>query len=223
MPVNWTWQFGNGEGSNEANPPRKVLYNNPGSQYWVRLEGRFQECFAKDSLPVNVRPLPISSFSVAPGIYCQGSEVTFTSSSTHATLLFWIWEGPNGYKDSLFTTLGTISKSFPIYGEIKVTLRVFNGDTGSSCQSETSRFIQIRRTPSPAMQIPGPLEGCNPMQVNGFQYAPGSFPSNDTEGTLFWNFGNGLPPYTGFQPPATLVFTNPSQGVQNFTIHKSGF
>jgi len=77
----WTWDFGDGTGSNLQNPNH--VYPNTGTYTVTLFISDTNGCFNKDSMVVNtyIEP-PVASLAVSAGPYCSGVPINFTSSST---------------------------------------------------------------------------------------------------------------------------------------------
>ncbi|MBI2968340.1 MAG: PKD domain-containing protein [Bacteroidetes bacterium] len=173
----WLWDFGDISSSNLQNPYH--IYGNFGL-YQVQLTVTTDSgCVDSFTDIVEVFPLPIAFFSVAP--VCSTQMSVFAESSA-GNIVTWEWE----FGDA---AMGTSTLSDPDYyyisdGTYPVRLIV---TTDKSCRD--TFFDNAIVWPLPVVDFAGNyLEGCQPWRVDfsNLSYVPGSSIANQT-----WYFGDG--------------------------------
>jgi PKD repeat protein len=197
-PVDWQWNFGNGNIYSGNTPPPQD-YNNPGT-YIISLsvENSFG-CSDTDQETVQVFESPDVDF-IAENV-CQGSNAQFTDLSTFDPgdpIISWNWNFGDGQSstdsDPIHTYAGT--------GVFFVTLSVQT----PQCNGTATIPITVEPAPIPAFTL-DPSIGCSPLGVaftnNTFgaasyewSFGDGNFTAEENPTHTFLNFGNTDTTYT---------------------------
>lgn len=137
-PVDWHWNFGNGNTSTEQNP--SAIYNNPGT-YTVSLTVTGGSTKTKNAY-ITVFEYPTVDFMASPLNGCNPLEVSFTdnSSAGSGALASWEWVFGDG---------NTSSGQNPTHlyadqGDYSVTLTITN-DKGCESVKSKSNLISIAK------------------------------------------------------------------------------
>jgi len=168
----WQWDFGDG-GRSAAEAPLHN-YAAPGTYTVTLIAGTQQQCF--DTLEqvalINVQPLPLASFTTAPGINTplEYSEAlfSFSNQSQHAVACRWDFGDGN-----------TSVQTDPLHryaapGQYRVTLYVMN-DIGCTDSSSQGWLIVV---PDKVLRIPNAFspngDGINDRwEIDGLRTVPG--------------------------------------------------
>ena len=152
--INWLWDFGDGNTSDEINPEH--IYDNPGS-YTITLtvtDGNgLTDSYSENLI---VRP-PKAEFTAIPTL---GSSIPHTVFFTDQSTLpdIWLWNfgdgGTSTVKNPVHTYIST--------GEFTVNLKVT--DTIYGCNNSYSKIIRISNPD--ANFTPASNFGCGPLNVN---------------------------------------------------------
>lgn len=135
-PITWSWNFGDGNGSNQQNPTH--TYSTAGT-YPVSLTvsnpaGSDTETKSAYIL-VNAAPTGLAAdFTASPVSGPPGTTVTFTDTTTGGTPTTWAWDFGNG---QTATTQGPHTITYNQSGSYDVTLTVGDG-TSSHTRTYTS-------------------------------------------------------------------------------------
>lgn len=166
----WTWNFGDGTGSNLQNPTHTF----PGSgTYNVSLiVENIYGCTDTLVLPVVIAPLPIASFST--DTVCAGSFINFTNTSTPPGL-GWSWSFSNGGSSS--SQNPSVILGAP--GSYTATLVVTDS---AGCTDTVTQNVVVNPQPVAAFTVSG----------NNCQGAPITFNNTSSGATGYtWLFGDG--------------------------------
>ena len=139
--VNYTWNFGDGNGSTAANPSN----NYPAGTFQPQLIAVTpQGCADTAAQSITVNPDPDAAFSASLG--CVNQDVSFTDSSSLASGSFthqWLFGNGNG------STLANPVETYNTTGFYPVTL-VTASDSG--CVDSITQVVQINSTPQAVLQ-----------------------------------------------------------------------
>ncbi|MEM9983688.1 MAG: PKD domain-containing protein, partial [Bacteroidota bacterium] len=195
--VNWVWNFGDGNVSNQQNPNH--TYTAAGD-YTVTLTvttaSGCQDTEVFQFVEVGVPPVP--DFVANPRTVCVGQDVNFVDQSL-GNVDNWVWVFGDG-------TIGGGQNPTHAYGDTGTytvnLIAEFNG-----CRDTVVRQDYITVVGPLADFVPNPLEGCQlPLTVNFFDQSV-----NAT--SWFWTFDDGT--FSTQQNPSK-IFTNP--GTYNVTL-----
>lgn len=180
--ANWSWDFGDGNTSNQQNPSHTYTVN---GNYDISLEvtdNRGCTTTLQKSSYINLTN-PVADFTYGPSMICPGTIVTFQDASTpDHPLVSWTWDFGDGATSNqqnpthLYTTPGIYTVS------LTVTNNLGCGDTEIK-----SAIITVRQAPTSAF-TPSTTDGCEPLSV--------VFTNNSTQGdavitNYIWDFGDG--------------------------------
>jgi PKD repeat protein len=157
-----------------------------GGSYSVTLTATANGCTSTSTQTVTVYPSPVASFTFGPA--CQGSNVSFTNTSTisDASALTYLWD---------FTGVGpTSSTQDPSYsygpaatGSFNVTLTT---TSVNGCVSDTTQTISISPNPIPSFTTANACESSS--ATNNTAIFTNTTPLIGTLPlTSAWNFGDG--------------------------------
>ncbi|WEK37624.1 MAG: PKD domain-containing protein [Candidatus Pseudobacter hemicellulosilyticus] len=201
-PKFWSWDFGNGQFSNQQNPT--VAYSQPGT-YSVSLvvqNGDGTHGITKTGL-ITVNPSPSAGFRADRTVACLPADIRFTdnSSSQVGNLVSWEWD----FGDGTTSTQQSPSKTYTTEGFYTVSLRV-TSSTGCQAARTQGRYIRVLGSIKPEFDVSLPATCQAPFAVNF---------SNLTSGpgrlTYEWNLGN-----SSSSTDATPTTSYPASG--NYTI-----
>jgi len=173
--LNWSWNFGDGNVSDELNPVH--LFEKPG-KYTVTLYVNDTCSFDSFTTQIDAMGAPDVDFVTDKAEYCQFDTVFVTpvnlQVSQTANVAWDFGDATQGYnfKDQhVYETAG-------VYNIILTAKDIING-----CAASTSREIKIHPEPVAEFEIIPDYDG-NPLQV--------AFLNKTTEGDFFtWDFGDG--------------------------------
>jgi len=131
----WTWDFGDGNGSNLQNPSH--LYGSAGTfNVQLTVENQFG-CVDSVTVPVLVEPLPVAGFTVQPQA-CVGEAVSLANTSTGAANFNW------DFGDGNSSTLQNPIHSYSAGGNFTITLIA---NTTSGCADTATGTIVVDTIP----------------------------------------------------------------------------
>ena len=167
----WTWDFGDGTGSNLQNP----IHTFPGNgTYNVSLiVENIYGCKDTIVIPLTIAPLPVPSFTV--DTVCAGSAIHFTNTSTPAGT-GWSWIFSNG------STSNQQNPSVVLGAPGSYTATLIVTDS-AGCSDTLSQNVTVNPQPVAAFNVTG----------NNCQGAPITFNNTSTGNPTgySWNFGDG--------------------------------
>ncbi|RYE17705.1 MAG: PKD domain-containing protein, partial [Sphingobacteriales bacterium] len=152
--VSYTWNFGDGQTSNEVNPTH--IYNSPPGLYTVSLTAvNSLGCPTTFAIPnyIRVVPPPTADFNVAPASIISIPDYTFkfTDASTNGAQTY-KWSFGNGVE----STLKDPTHKYTDTGKYLVTMRTYNE---FGCVDSLQKTVQIVGVPGyvylPNSFIPG--------------------------------------------------------------------
>jgi PKD repeat protein len=178
--VTWAWDFGDGGTAAQQNP--SYMFLTAGIHYVTLTVTNSNGCTGYTTLPVEVFPLPVTSFSFSSPT-CAGNTVTFTDMSTtgHGYIARRIWafgDGVFGY-----TSAATITHQYSAGGIYNVLLTV---KTSDSCTNTITIPVTIQFAPLADFTVSNSPCLLSPVQFNDVSQANGGGPI--TQWT--WNFGD---------------------------------
>ena len=178
-PTNWSWEFGDGNTSNEQNP---VNTYNTAKVYSVLLSVS-NNCtvgsppFSKD---ITVNQIPVASFTADETTGCVPMTVQFTNTST-GNPTNWNWSfGDIGVGNT--STLPNPTKTYTTAGIYTVSLIAGNIPCGNS--TPFTRIITVNSAPVARFNA-NQTSGCLPLTVLFTDTSTGA-PTR-----WYWSFGDG--------------------------------
>lgn len=197
-PTSWSWSFPGGSPSSSTLANPIVIYNNAGL-YDVTLtvtNAQGSNSITQDEF-ITVGDDPIADFDFT----IDELEVAFENLSEGATSFNWNFDDGNN------STLENPIHNYEEDGVYDVVLTVTN-----SCGSDNATFeLEIITIPVADFDA-SPTEGCDPMEVEFFNY------SSSNALTYLWNFPGGSPPTsTAFEP--NVVYETPGNYPVTLTVY----
>ncbi|HEX9511051.1 MAG TPA: PKD domain-containing protein, partial [Puia sp.] len=199
-PLSWTWDFGNGQISNQQNPP--VIYSAPGS-YTVTLIAKNASGAGsiRKTGYITVYPYPNPSFTADLTVGCAPASIQFTDKSTagQGVITNWTWN----FGDGNTSNQQNPSHIFTQTGYYDIALTAVNSG-GCRYTGIVGRYIRVIPGVQAAFSWSQSSPGCSaPFNINFINQTSGP-------GTLSynWDLGNST---TSAQanPPATYPSNNP--------------
>lgn len=179
--VSWVWDFGDGSPTSSLQNPTH-LYAAAGT-YVVRLivanADGCRDTITK-SVPVNARPSPDFSFSVA----CLGQPTTFTDLTPGAPT-GWQWDFGDG---SPISTLQNPTHTYAAPGTYNVKLVVI---AGSGCVDSLTKPVTVKPVPAASFTAASACALDQPVSFNNTSSGASSYE---------WNFGDGTPSSADVNP-----------------------
>lgn len=212
--VGWTWDFDDGNTSNQQNPTH--LYGQDGVYNVKLIADGGGGCIDSITQQVAVFPQPIADF-VAFDV-CHGNQNTFTDNSTisiNGLINDWAWDFGDGPGTS---TQQNPTYTYPNPGNYTVTLTV---NTADNCPSTHTTDIQVNITPEASYTFGSVCED-GPMTFTNT--------SNSNGGTLtnfHWDFGDfdfipAIPNSTSTVENPDFTYFTPGTYNVTFTITAAG-
>lgn len=180
-PVNWLWNFGDGNTSTDQNPD--YTYTTAGT-YTVRLIVSYDgNCTDTLLVPdyITVSDVPVVSFAADQTIGCQTPfTVNFTDNSTGTGPFTYDWD----FGDGGTSTAADPQHDYTAFGNYTVALTVTN-PTGCSVTQTENQYININETT--AGFTPDVFGFCIPLTVN---FTDESISATNIT-SWNWDFGDG--------------------------------
>lgn len=171
----WSWDFGNGNTSNLADPPLQN-YGSVGAYNVTLTVEAPNGCRNTDTEIVYVHETPVSDFLIQN--VCVGSEGSFTDVSTSAggdPIVDWFWD----FGDGTSSTQSDPEHSYSSAGTYTVSLTVGT----AHCSHTSSQVVTVEPAPE-ASFVSNIDEGCDPLEVE--------FTGTTVGGDNYvWIFGDG--------------------------------
>ncbi|MEO7044530.1 MAG: PKD domain-containing protein, partial [Ferruginibacter sp.] len=180
-PKGFVWTFGNGTGSNSANP--LITYSVAGS-YTVKLIVIYARTTAVVTKTIVINPTPTASISYDRNYICTPGIINFAAIGSGTTSEY-EWNFGDGIGSQVADT-NSIAHSFSTLGEYTVTLRA---TSAAGCFDTTSGNVSVKAIPITGTV--SPTSGCIPATVSFLANA--TIPKNSTADTYLWDFGDGSP------------------------------
>ena len=199
-PFSWTWDFGNGQISNQQNPT--ISYNAPGT-YTVTLIAKNASGASSERKTdyITVYPYPTPSFVADITVGCSPATIHFTDQSTpgQGTINRWIWDFPDGTTSDQQNPTHVFTQT----GYYDIGLTVFNSG-GCRFRGVRGKYIRVVPGVQAAFSSSQSSPGCSAPFNIGF--------INQTAGpgtlTYNWDLGNGSTS-TVPNPTTTYPSNNP--------------
>ncbi|HMN05858.1 MAG TPA: PKD domain-containing protein [Flavobacteriales bacterium] len=169
---NWHWDLGDGNVSTDADVTH--TYSLAGV-YTATLFGDNGCSFDTVSVDITVHATPVADFTVAPGLFCEGTPIQFTNNTPAPAGLTW------DFGDGSTSTLSAPQHGYANAGTYNVTLSV--ASTTTPCPATATQTVHVLATPVAAI-AGSPLSGCTPLQV---QFQGGGTNTDFQQ----WDFGDG--------------------------------
>ncbi|NIG53287.1 PKD domain-containing protein [Chitinophaga sp. Cy-1792] len=201
-PVMYTWDFGDGRSSHDANP--SVTYTT-GGQKTITLTAKYYNGESTYYRQITVGDIPAVDFNANITQSCKLYTATFTDVTPGAQ--YRTWDFGDGSAPVQSTT-STITHAYGKAGKFSVTLTVTNS-TGCTQKLVKSEYINIS---IPDVAVTSPTGGCVPYTA-AFS-ATATNPATDPVSGYTWNFGDG----TIQAGNATINHTYAQTGTYDITV-----
>jgi PKD repeat protein len=210
--ASYTWDFGNGQTSNLANPPTIIFASQPlnrDTTYIIKLIAKTScsETLFKDS--ITVRPKPVSIFSPDVTIGCSPLAIKFTNQSKGIPNIY-TFDFGNGDKITK-TDNSVVNYTYLTNKTDTFTVKLY---AQNECGIDSSFYniIVYPNTIKPELVIDGNSRfGCAPLKVKFY---------NNSEGanSFLWDFNDGTTSTTSVSP-GTLdhIFKTPGTYIVKLT------
>jgi gliding motility-associated-like protein len=201
-PIGFTWSFGNGQTSNDANPIANFVTGN----YTVKLVAVFENGPQEFSQNITVNNSITVNLSADKNYICLPGVINFntTSSSNNATLQYNFGDG-----NTSNTNNNTISNNYANFGNYTATVLVT--DT-NGCTATASTNIEVKKPPIAANA--SVINGCAPLNTTA--QANVTVPSGSNVSSYLWDFADGSTPFTTSTNTTTHNFLD--SGTYNATV-----
>lgn len=208
----FTWDFGDGTSTSFATNPVHSFVNNTQEtqEYTIRLIASRQGFDCPDTAyrKVVVFPNPKAKFTASTYVGCGPLQVEFTNSSELADSVMWVVSSLLG-SDTVYTNSVTWERTFNNPFAQQMTVRVeLHVWSQNGCYNSLVRNILVN--PDVVSQFTAGPAGCTPHMVNFTNQ------SVNPGGVYQWNFGDGTPPSSAFQP--SHLFTYNGAGDTTYTV-----
>jgi gliding motility-associated-like protein len=138
--INWSWNLGDGNNSNEENPIHK--YNSVGDFLVTLISTGLGGCNSSISIPLTIYPLPATPAATSNSPVCVGDTISLLAST--ADSLSYFWSGPNSFTGSRRNT-----DIFDATESMAGNYSVFVRDNNTGCISDTSTTsLLVNSSPS---------------------------------------------------------------------------
>lgn len=197
--VQWFWDFGNGNTSNNQNPAQQ-FYSSSGNYAVSLTVTSINGCVDATSTIVNVYESPVIAF--LPTSVCQNELAQFTDLSTSAPgdpIISWFWN----FDDGNTSISQNPTNTYLAIGNYDVSLLV------STAFCSASDTVQVTVEPVPTAAFNMTINsGCTPLDVTF---------SNTSTGAVnyLWDFGDGT---TSNLANPNHIFINPSANDTNYIV-----
>lgn len=202
----WDIPGGNPATSSAVNPVTTI--SNPGSSQITLIVTTTRGCLDTVQQTVNIREVPVASFTAAP--ICFGQQLSIqNNSSLSATggLISYDWSFPGGTPS--LSTSATPSVSFASPDTFPVIL-IANSSFG--CSDTIQQTIKIHPVPHSGFSVPQVCAGTTINVSNNSSVVPG-----DSIVMYNWNFPGGLPANsTLFEP--TVTYNQPDTEITTLIV-----
>src|SRR5690606_17072163 len=155
-PIGFVWTFGNGSGSNSANP--RISYTRAGT-YTVQLIVIYERKTATVSKTIVINPAITAAIALDRNYICTPGDINFTASGT-GTISNYEWNFGDG-QGIVSTPDPPITHAYTGFGDYTVTLKAtdINGCTASRTAAVSVKVPDITASLTPS-------SGCVPANVN---------------------------------------------------------
>lgn len=196
----WTWNFGDGTGSNLQNPAH--VFPGPGTYNVSLIVENIYGCTDTIVQQVVVQAPPVAAFTVNTA--CAGSVINLTNTSVPGGAS-WDWSFSNGASSSAQHPSVVLGNAGTYTGTLIVT-------DSSGCKDTVTQNIVVQ---------PQPIAGFTISAANGCQNTPVTFTSTAVGGATYsWNFGDGNT--SNAQNPVHIYSNNGTYTVMLIVTNASG-
>ena len=209
--LNITWDFGDGNTSNEATPSH-TWENNTGELMAATVTFSAQTengCTGTTSTEVFIKPQPVAAFTASEVTGCEPLLTTFDNASTNGDA--YIWNFGDVLLPGEFNMAPTVDHEFNAAGDDASTFTVtLLAIDNLGCTDE--RTLEIEVLPAPEFNlILAETEACSPLVL--------TMPEMNNATTGFWSFGDGT---LSNESTPTHSWSNTDMDLATFSIDYEG-
>jgi gliding motility-associated-like protein len=220
-PIGFTWQFGNGQESNEPNPTVSFL----AGTYLVKLQAIFDNTVIETTQTITVNPSFSTTLTANKNYICLPSNIDFTVTSSTA-IVSYEWNFGDG--TTATNNNATFTHAYTTFGTFAASVKAIDAN---GCFATAPSTITIQNPP--IVGNVSAASGCAPININ--LSANVNVPIGSSVTNYSWNFGDGSPiSSTGasFEPhiyadsgnyTPTLNITTSEGCTNNYTYPKIAF
>ena len=208
---NITWDFGDGNTSNEATPSH-TWENNTGELMAATVTFSAQTengCTGTTSTEVFIKPQPVAAFTASEVSGCEPLLTTFDNASTNGDA--YIWNFGDVLLPGEFNMAPTVDHEFNAAGNDATTFTVtLLAIDNLGCTDERTLDIEVLPTPEFNLVL-AETEACSPLVL--------TMPEMNNATTGFWSFGDGT---LSNESTPTHSWSNSDMDLATFSIEYQG-
>ena len=208
---NITWDFGDGNTSNEATPSH-TWENNTGELMAATVTFSAQTengCIGTTSTEVFIKPQPVAAFTASEVSGCEPLLTTFDNASTNGDA--YIWNFGDVLLPGEFNMAPTVDHEFNAAGNDATTFTVtLLAIDNLGCTDERTLDIEVLPTPEFNLVL-AETEACSPLVL--------TMPEMNNATTGFWSFGDGT---LSNESTPTHSWSNSDMDLATFSIEYQG-
>ena len=209
--LNITWDFGDGNTSNEATPSH-TWENNTGELMTATVTFSAQTengCTGTTSTEVFIKPQPVAAFTASEVSGCEPLLTTFDNASTNGDA--YIWNFGDVLLPGEFNMAPTVDHEFNAAGNDATTFTVtLLAIDNLGCTDERTLDIEVLPTPEFNLVL-AETEACSPLVL--------TMPEMNNATTGFWSFGDGT---LSNESTPTHSWSNSDMDLATFSIEYQG-
>ncbi len=209
--LNITWDFGDGNTSNEATPTY-TWENNTGELMAATVTFSAQTengCAGTTSAEVFIKPQPVAAFTASEVSGCEPLLTTFDNASTNGDA--YIWNFGDVLLPGEFNMAPTVDHEFNAAGDDASTFTVtLLAIDNLGCTDERTLDIEVLPTPEFNLVL-AETEACSPLVL--------TMPEMNSATTGFWSFGDGT---LSNESTPTHSWSNTDLDLATFSIEYQG-
>ena len=209
--LNITWDFGDGNTSNEA-APSHTWENNTGELMAATVTFSAQTengCTGTTSTEVFIKPQPVAAFTASEVSGCEPLLTTFDNASTNGDA--YIWNFGDVLLPGEFNMAPTVDHEFNAAGNDATTFTVtLLAIDNLGCTDERTLDIEVLPTPEFNLVL-AETEACSPLVL--------TMPEMNNATTGFWSFGDGT---LSNESTPTHSWSNSDMDLATFSIEYQG-
>ena len=209
--LNITWDFGDGNTSNEATPSH-TWENNTGELMAATVTFSAQTengCAGTTSTEVFIKPQPVAAFTASEVTGCEPLLTTFDNASTNGDA--YIWNFGDVLLPGEFNMAPTVDHEFNAAGDDASTFTVtLLAIDNLGCTDERTLDIEVLPTPEFNLVL-AETEACSPLVL--------TMPEMNNATTGFWSFGDGT---LSNESTPTHSWSNTDIDLATFSIEYQG-
>ena len=209
--LNITWDFGDGNTSNEATPSH-TWENNTGELMAATVTFSAQTengCAGTTSSEVFIMPQPVAAFTASEVTGCEPLLTTFDNASTNGDA--YIWNFGDVLLPGEFNMAPTVDHEFNAAGDDASTFTVtLLAIDNLGCTDERTLDIEVLPTPEFNLVL-AETEACSPLVL--------TMPEMNNATTGFWSFGDGT---LSNESTPTHSWSNTDMDLATFSIEYQG-